>query len=184
MAEKWKGKEWYEITAPKMFNNKKLGVTPTSDPEELKGRTIEIGLNRLVPNTSKYFYKMKFQINEINGNKANTKFIGHSVSRDIISRMVRRGVRRVDARIETETKDKKKIIVKIISVTLKRVTSSVKNSVRKVISNTVKETVSKLNFDEFVGKIIKDEFQNQIRSRVSKTYPLRGLEINKTEVKG
>ena len=44
MASKLKGKEWFQITAPKFFGDFVIGETIAFDPEQLKGRVVETSL--------------------------------------------------------------------------------------------------------------------------------------------
>lgn len=178
----WKGKSWYDLKAPDMFSGKNLGESPSSNPDELVGRTLSVRLTDLVPNTNKYFYKINLKVNEVKDDTAETKFIGHDCSKDAIYRMVRRGIRRIDSRDIVETKDGANVVVKTIAISLKKVTSSIKSSIRKAVSKSVKERVGEMTVEEFVNSIIKNDLQNKIRDDVSKTYPLRNLEIRKSEV--
>ncbi|MFB6088664.1 MAG: 30S ribosomal protein S3ae [Candidatus Aenigmatarchaeota archaeon] len=178
----WKGKKWFDLRGPDIFKKKDLGETASSNPDELMGRTLSVRLTDLVSNTNKYFYKIILKINEVEDGKAKTKFIGHDCSKDAIYRMVRRGIRRIDSRDVVETKDGVKIVVKTIAISLKKVTSSIKSSIRKAVSDSVKKRVSKMTLEEFVNNMIKNNLQNKIRDDVSKTYPLRNLEVRKSEV--
>lgn len=178
----WKGKTWYQLKAPELFRNKDLGKSPSSNPESLLGRVISVRLTNLIPNTPKYFFKINLKVDEIDGKVAKTKYVGHDCSKDVIYRMVRRGIRRVDSRDIVKTKDGKKIVVKTIAITLKRVGSSIKSSVRKAISKSVKKRIGKMTLEKFVNEMIRGNIQKEIRKDISQTYPLRNLEIRKTEV--
>jgi len=92
LAEK---KKWYQIVAPKMFDEKPLAETLAAEPEQLIGRTIEVSLMNLTKDYSRFYMKMLFQVERVEGDIAYTKFVGHDVMRDRIYRMVQRRVRRV-----------------------------------------------------------------------------------------
>ncbi len=46
MVDTWKTKKWYNVLAPKMFEEVKIGETIVSSPEDLIGRTLLEGLSR------------------------------------------------------------------------------------------------------------------------------------------
>ena len=85
-------KQWYEIVAPKMFGEKVVGETLAVEPKQLIGRKIETNLVELSKDFSKFYVKLHFQINNVEGNKAYTKLVGHDVMRERIYRMVKRRV--------------------------------------------------------------------------------------------
>ena len=47
-VDKWKTKKWFEIIAPPLFNEKKIGETLAADYRMLIGRKIEVSLSDLI----------------------------------------------------------------------------------------------------------------------------------------
>jgi small subunit ribosomal protein S3Ae len=178
---KWKGKKWYDLIAPKFLGEQVMGKTPASDPSLLNGRVVKISLPNLLE-TSKYYFKIKLQISSIKDERAYTKFVGHDCSQDFIARMIRRYGKRVDSRVIVQTRDRKNLIIKTISITLHRVSTSIKDAVRAAIDESVKSAVKRMDMEKFVLEMIKGSLQEKIKQNVSRIYPLRELEIRKTEV--
>ncbi len=182
MTKKIKGKDWYTIVAPKIFDNKVLGETPVDDVKKLKWRKVSIPLVILVNDTNKYYLKIQFRVVEINGKTANTDFAGLECLRDYITRMVRHDTDRLDTVQELMTKDGKKVVVKTISVTNKKVTKSLEKELTLFIRNLVEKTVNENSLDDFLTKVLDDSLRNKVIKTGSKIYPVRNFEIRKIEV--
>lgn len=181
VVKKAKAKEWFSIVAPKIFDEKEIGKTITSDPKNLINRRIEVSAIDLTNNLEKYYLKFSFRIKKIEGNKALTEFDGSECLRDYISRMVVRRVRRVDTVQDLITKDGKKIRVKGLAIIPRRIKSSIQKKVGNKIKELLKIEVENSTLDEFVKKILSDEIKNKILKEARKIYPVRNFEIRKTE---
>lgn len=181
-VKKTKGKEWFTIVAPKIFNEKELAKTMTEDPKSLLNRRVAIGLMELTNNFSKYYMKFFFRIKRVEGGKAFTEFDGTECLRDYISRMVLRRVRRIDTVQDLMTKDGKKIRVKGLAITSRKINSIVQKTVRKKIKEVIKTEVEGSKFDDFIRKIISDSIKKKVLREGRKIYPIRNFEIRKTEV--
>jgi len=177
-----KTKTWFTIVAPKMFNERELAKTITSDPNSLINRKISVSLMDLINDFGKYYMKFIFRVKRVEGEKAFTEFDSSECLRDYISRMVLRRVRRVDTIQDLETKDGRKIRVKGLVIIPKRVKTTIKKAVRNKVREMIKSEVEKSTLDDFVKKIISDEIKVKILKEARKTYPIRNFEIRKTEV--
>ena len=78
--DKWKAKEWYQVHAPRMFNETVIGETPSADPDYLIGRQAEVTVQDLTGDFSKMHIKLKFKIVETDGHEAKTELIGHDLT--------------------------------------------------------------------------------------------------------
>ncbi len=180
--KKAKAKVWYEIIAPKVFNEMVIGKTMASDPELLIGRRITVSLMELTNNFSKYYMKFTFKIIKVEGDKAFTRFDGSECLRDYISRMVLRRVRRIDTIQDLTTKDGIKIRVKCITITSRKMRTNTEKIMRKKIQELVKEEVENSTLDEVVLKIVNDGIKQKVLKEARKIYPVRNFEVRKTEV--
>jgi len=175
-------KQWYEILSPKMFGSSVVGETLAADPKQLIGRILSVSLVEISNEYSKFFIRLKLQVNEVNGTKANTELVGHDVMRERIYRMVQRYIRRVDCIQDVTTKDNVKMRVKTLMILIKRVGTSRKDGSRKACKEAVARIASETDFEDFINMIIKGELQNKLRKECSKIYPIGNIEIRKTEV--
>src|SRR3989344_5115258 len=90
-----KGKVWIKILAPKFFEEKFLGETLANEPEQVLNRTVEAGAFEF-GNPEKFYFKIFFKVDGIDGSIARTKFFGHDCSRDFLARVVHYNATRID----------------------------------------------------------------------------------------
>jgi len=181
MVSKLKGKDWYQIVAPKFFGDFVIGETMTLDPIQLKGRTVETSLSDITGDPNKYYLKFLFKIEDIRDNKAITRFIGHDCTRDFLARIVRRRSTRIDTNDIINLVDSK-MRVKTIAISNRRVSREIGKKIRKTIRDSIKEMLGNLKTEEFISEMIGGKIQSKIRKDVSKVYPLRQFEFRKTKV--
>ena len=177
-----KTKDWVSIQAPAFFDEKIIGRTLSSDPKMLIGRKMTVNSMDLTGNLSKYYVKVIFRINDVNGSTAKTSFAGSECVRDYISRMVVRRVRRIDSIQDLRTKDGANIRIKGIAITSRKVKSSVEKIIRKRIMEMIKERVESTTLESLVRQILSDEIKNRILQEVRRIYPIRNFEIRKTQI--
>ena len=109
VRDTWKEKSWYTIKTPVAFGDKEIGTTPARDPELVYGRTVEVTMRELTGDFSKQYIKLQFEVDDVNGNIANTKFTGHKTTTDYVRSMIRRGTSRIDAPVIVTTQDERKL---------------------------------------------------------------------------
>ncbi len=175
-------KTWYEVIAPKMFGEVVVGQTPAFEPKNLIGRNIKVNLTELGNEYSKFYMKMVFKIDNVDGTKAHTKFVGHDVTSERIYRMVQRRTRRVDCITDVTTSDGQKIRLKVIAILVRRVGTSTKDLARAKIKGTMEKFVSGITLEALVQSILNDEFQKIIREETKKIYPVGAVEVRKSEL--
>ena len=182
MVKKSKGKQWFSIIGPNIFDNRELGTTVVADPKNLIGRRISLSLIELTNDYDKYYMKFTFKVKRIEGNKAFVDFDGSEVMRDYISRMVIRRIRKIDTVQNIETKDKVKMRVKGLAIIPRRIKSTIQKKIRNDIKEMLKSEIEGITLDEFLDKLINDEIKNNVLSRARRIYPVRTFEIRKTEM--
>ena len=181
MVSKLRGKDWYQIVAPKFFGDFVIGETPAMDSNQLIGRVIETSLTDFTGDPSKYYLKLYFKIKKIEENKAITEFLGHDCTRDYLARIVRKRTTRIDTNDIIELVDKK-MRVKSIAISNRHVSRSLEIKIRKMLRDNIREMLRELKTEEFIKEMIGGKIQQNIRKTISKVYPLRFFEFRKTEV--
>lgn len=181
-AKKAKGKNWFTITAPKLFEYMELGKTLADTPEGLIGRRISVSLMDVTNDFSKYYMKFSFKIKQVQDDKAMAEFDGSECMRDYISRMILRRIKRIDTVQDLTTKDGVKIRVKGLAIIRGRIKTSIKVTVRNEIKELLKKEVENSTLDEFIESIISDKTKTNVLKEVRRIYPVRTFEIRKTEV--
>lgn len=175
-------KQVIDVYAPKFLGNKIIAKTITTDVKNIKNRCVEVNTIDLFGDYSRFFVKLKLKVIETNGTKAKTKFVGHEVMRDRIYRMVRRRTSKIELVNYYITKDKINMKLKVIIVLPKRVLTSIKSKIRKIADEVIKKEFDKKDFEELVLDIVHGRLQNNIKHVCKKTYPILGIEIEKSNV--
>ena len=120
----WKEKNWYTVYAPALFGNCEIGETLGLGPEDLVGRTMETTLREVTGDFTQQHVKLYFQISDVKGGKAYTRFTGHDLTRDYVRMHVRRGTTRVDIITDVSTADGYRVRVRALAFTIQRVAAS------------------------------------------------------------
>ncbi|WP_295722640.1 30S ribosomal protein S3ae [uncultured Methanobrevibacter sp.] len=182
VRDTWREKSWYTIKTPVEFGEKEIGSTPARDPEFLPGRTVDVTMRELTGDFSKQYIKLHFEIDNVAGTVANTKFTGHKITTDRIRSMIRRGTSRIDAPVIVTTKDDREIKVHVLAVTSRRAKSSQQKFMRETIENLVAESASEKSFKEFIDVLTSGKLASEIYHNAKKIYPLNRVEIIKSKV--
>ncbi len=183
MAEKKKkDKTWYWLVSPQIFGKARIVETPSDNAENLYGRTLEVSMHELNGDFSRAHIKLIFRIKEVSGLEAYTDFIGHTTTTDYMKRIARRHRAKIDGVFDVVTKDGKRVRVKPSAYALKRLQTSQKTAIRKIMKEVI-ETIAKTNtFDDFVKLMIDGEMSKQIYKLSKIIYPVKRVEIHKSEL--
>lgn len=178
----WKSKEWYNIEAPAYLNRVVVGTTMAGDPALLLGRNVETTVGELTNDMTKNNTKVILRINNVVGDVATTDLMGHELTTDYVRSIVKRQTSRIDANIEVKTKDGFVIRVKPTCFTIKRARSSQMMAIREMMVDIVKKRASETDFETFMQEAILGRLSAAIYRQAKFIYPLRRVEIRKTQV--
>jgi small subunit ribosomal protein S3Ae len=178
----WKSKEWYNIEAPVYLNRSIVGNTMAGDPSLLIGRNVETTVGELTNDMTKNNTKVILRINNVIGEIATTDLMGHELTTDYVRSIVKRQTSRIDANIEVKTKDKYVIRVKPTCFTIKRARSSQMQAIREMMVEIVKKRAAETDFENFMQEAILGRLSAAIYRQAKFIYPLRRVEIRKTQV--
>ncbi|MEM4020723.1 MAG: 30S ribosomal protein S3ae [Desulfurococcaceae archaeon] len=182
IKDKLKIKKWYETIAPQAFGGISLGTIPADDPNKLIGRVIETTLYDITGDISQVHVKLYFQIIEIDGDKALTRFKGHELARDYMRSLVRRKSSKIQGIFDVQTKDGYVLRVTIIALTSYRCKTSQKKAIRRVMKEYIMKKASELSLDDFIQNILNYKIPAEIAELARKIYPIRRVEIYKTKL--
>lgn len=178
----WKSKEWYNIEAPVILNRAVVGNTMAGDPSLLLGRNVETTVGELTNDMSKNNTKVILRISNVVGDTATTDLMGHELTTDYIRSIVKRQTSRIDANVDVKTKDGYVIRVKPTCFTIKRARSSQIKAIREMMVEIVKRRASESDFETFMQEAILGRLSATIYRQAKFIYPLRRVEIRKTQV--
>ncbi|MBI4173949.1 MAG: hypothetical protein HY519_04480 [Candidatus Aenigmarchaeota archaeon] len=179
---KWKGKDWYAICLPELFDKREIGEVPATDPQLVIGRIMEISAGELTGDSSKLYLKLRFKVNKVEGKVASTTFSGITTVREHASRMVRKRAEKVDAVENMATKDGWELQVSALGILNRNTYSHIGGKVRHLIIAELRKAVSKLTMDEMIEAVVSKTLQKKVREAGNKIYPLRAFDIVKVEV--
>lgn len=182
IKDKWRAKQWFKILAPAMFEGVQIGETLADDPSKLVGRELEVTLQDLTGDFSKMHVKLLFQITEIRGDTAHTKLIGHDLTSDYIRRQTRRKRSKMDTVVDVTTKDGFGIRVKPMATTEKRIQTSKQKALCEIINQELQKSAKENTIGEFVKTMVSSNLSTAILKVCKQVYPLKKLEIRKSEI--
>jgi len=182
VRDTWKEKSWYTIKTPVAFGDKEIGETPSRDPEFLIGRGVEVTMRELTGDFSKQYIKLKFEVDNVAGDIANTKFTGHKVTTDYVRSMIRRGSSRIDAHVFIKTKDDQKMKLHVLAITTRRSKSSQQKFMRETMMELVDKLASERSYEDVIETSVNGRMASEIYHKAKKIYPLKRVEIIKSKV--
>ena len=180
--DKWKAKEWYNIHAPRMFNETVIGETPAADPELLLGRQVEVTVQELTGDFSKMHIKMTFSICGSDGHEAKTEFIGHSLTSEYVRRLTRRKKTKTDHVVDVKTADGFVLRIKTMSIADRRIQASQEEAMRGKIKEFLEAYGAENKLSDIVKAIISGDLSKDTARACHVIVPIKRIEIRKTEV--
>jgi small subunit ribosomal protein S3Ae len=181
-VDAFRAKNWYQVLAPAEFNRANIGETLADEPEKMMGRIMESTLGDITGDWAKQNTKMIFKVVEIGGNNAYTTFIGHEMTKDYMRSLVKRRTSKIDANLVVTTKDGYKLRLKPLVFTVKRARTSQIESIRKIMLDIVAKRSKELTFNELVSEVVNGKVSAEVYKATKNIYPLRRVEIGKSEV--
>ena len=183
VIDKWKNKKWYSVLAPPMFDSKEICEVVASDEVSLMNRIVKISLMELLSSNSQtaMFTFLKFRINNVAGNNANTILIGHEVSPSYIKTFARRGKTIIHMVVDTKTKDDVKVRMKVIGVASGKISETTKRNLRNTIVEELKKLGPAFSYEELMQEILYGRVVSKIFGRLKQITSMKRFEIRKTE---
>ncbi len=180
--DKWKRKISYTIYAPEDFDNKVLAETVATKPEQLIGRKISAGMRDLTREVKKQFITVKFQVNDVKGNKAYTTVVGHSIKEIYIKRLIRRRSSKMQIVGDYTTKDGKKIKIKAVVISARKLTQKKKTGIRNIMKDVITKYAGGKDRDKIIGELVFGNLPGKIFNEVKKVAAIKRVEITKSNI--
>jgi len=192
-------KEWYDVKAPVMFQNKQVCKTPVTKTigtkiasDSLKGRVFLTSLADLQNNEDDAFRKIKLRVDDVQGSKCLTNFHGMDMTTDRLRSLVRKWQSLIEAHVDVNTTDGYRLRMFCIGFTKKRPNQLRKTSyaqtaqvrhIRKKMMDIMTREATTSDLKELVEKFIPPEgFGNQIMKECQGIYPLQNVYIRKVKL--
>ncbi|MBN2066317.1 MAG: 30S ribosomal protein S3ae [Candidatus Thermoplasmatota archaeon] len=182
VKDRWKAKSWYTIQAPPAFDSVTVADTLSDVPESLINRVTSVSFQDISNDFRKSHIKLYFKIHKVEDEVAHTQFAGHTLTSDYLRRMIRRRRSKIDGVYDVTTRDGAVLRVKPFATTDKRIQNSQKRVVREAMKKTITDQAKTSTLTELVKQIIDGKTGSDIYKNCKKLYPVKRVEIYKTEV--
>ncbi len=183
VKDKWREKKWITVFAPDSFNNVKVAYVPITDDKNAIGRVIDLTLfDILKGDQSQHQYKIFFQIDKVQGDRATTIFKKFEYAKEFLRSMVRRGSSKINFIIDAKTKDGYIFRLKVIILTHKQLNTSRKRALRLLAKDIIEKTVPQMNIDEFVQATCYGKINSDIMAAAKKLIRIRHVGLEKVKL--
>ena len=183
VKDKWREKRWVTVLAPDSFNNVPIAYIPITEDETAKGRVIEVTLfDILKGDPSQHQYKMYFQVDKVEGDKASTIFKRYEYAKEFLRSLVRRGSSKVNFTMDVKTKDGYIFRIKVIALTHRQLNTSRKHALRLIAKDVMEKTIGQMTIDQFVQATCYGKINSDIMSAAKKVIRMRHVGLEKVKL--
>lgn len=183
IKDKWREKRWVTVNAPDSFNNVPLAYVPITDDENAKGRVLEVTLYDILKgDPSQHQYKIYFQIDKVDGDKATTIFKRYEYSKEFLRSLVRRGSSKISFIIDVKTKDGYIFRIKVIALTHRQLNTSRQHALRLLAKDVINKTIPNMTIDQFVQATCYSKINSDIMAAFKKVIRVRHVGLEKVKL--
>jgi len=181
--DKWREKRWITVNAPESFNVVPIAYVPITDDENAIGRVLEVTLYDILKgDPSQHQYKMYFQIDKVDGDKASTIFKRFEYSKEFLRSLVRRGSSKINFIIDIKTKDGYIFRVKVIALTHRQLNTSRKHALRLIAKDVIEKTVPEMTVEQLVQATCYSKINSDIMAAFKKVIRVRHVGLEKVKL--
>lgn len=182
VVDSWKEKSWFDVYAPKSFKEAYIGQIPAIGNENVMGRVVETLLYDFTDDFKHTHIKLRFKVVEVNGQRCETRFVGHELTRDYVRALIHRGSSRIDGIFNYKTADGFVYRVSAFCVTKRRAKGSQQKTIRKIIYEVLNELAKSSKHSKFVRGMIYGQYAQNLAKLVKNIYPLKECQIRKSKL--
>jgi small subunit ribosomal protein S3Ae len=183
VKDKWREKRWITVHAPESFNVVPIAYVPITSDENAIGRVVEVTLYDILKgDPSQHQYKMYFQINKVDGDKASTIFKRFEYSKEFLRSLVRRGSSKINFIIDIKTKDGYIFRIKVIALTHRQLNTSRKHALRLIAQDVINKTVPEMTVEQFVQATCYSKINSDIMAAFKKVIRIRHVGLEKVKL--
>ena len=183
IKDKWRDKRWVQVYAPDSFNNVPIAYVPITDDENAVGRVLEVTLYDILKgDPSQHQFKIYFQINNVEGDKATTIFKRYEYSKEFLRSLVRRGSSKVNFSIDVKTKDGYIFRIKLLALTYKQLNTSRQHALRLIAQDVIRKTIPEMTIDQFVQATCYSKINSDIMAAFKRVIRVRHVGLEKVKL--
>ena len=183
IKDKWKEKKWVTVLAPDAFNNIPIAYIPVTSDETAKGRVLEVTLFEILKgDPSQHQYKLYFQVDKVNQEKATTIFKRYEYAKEFLRSLIRRGSSKINFILDAETKDGYIFRIKMLALSHRELNTSRKHALRLIAKDVLEKTVRNMTLDQFVQASCYGKINSDIMAAAKKVIHLRHVGLEKVKL--
>ena len=183
IKDKWKEKKWVTVLAPDAFNNIPIAYIPVTSDETAKGRVLEVTLFEILKgDPSQHQYKLFFQVDKVNQEKATTIFKRYEYAKEFLRSLIRRGSSRINFILDVKTKDGYIFRIKMLALSHRELNTSRKHALRLIAKDVLEKTVRNMTLDQFVQASCYGKINSDIMAAAKKVIHLRHVGLEKVKL--
>ncbi|KAF3454343.1 hypothetical protein FNV43_RR04790 [Rhamnella rubrinervis] len=191
-------KDWYDIKAPSLFNQRQVGktlVTRTQGTkiasEGLKHRVFEVSLADLQKDEDNAYRKIRLRAEDVQGRNVLTNFWGMDFTTDKLRSLVRKWQTLIEAHVDVKTTDNYTLRMFCIAFTRRRsnqvkrtcyAQSSQIRQIRRKMREIMINQATSCDLKELVSKFIPEVIGKEIEKATTSIYPLQNVFIRKVKI--
>lgn len=175
-------KKWCSVIASENFNNLPIGEIPCYSAETLVGRSLWVNLAHLSNDVKDHSIKVRFKINKIVGEKAETELIGYDLLNTYMKRIVRPGRDKIDDSFIVNSNDKVRLRVKMVYIARSNINKRLSREIMMKGREIINDFFGKTDYNSALNEIIANRLQRNMKSVLNKIYPLSSVDVRKIEL--
>ena len=183
VKDKWREKRWVTAYTPDSFNNVPIAYVPITDDENAAGRVLEVTLYDILKgDPSQHQYKIYFQINKVDGEKATTIFKRYEYSKEFLRSLVRRGSSKINFIMDIKTSDGYIFRIKLLALTHRQLNTSRQHALRLIARDVINKTIPQMTIEEFVQATCYSKINSDIMAAFKKVIKVRHVGLEKVKL--
>lgn len=183
VKDKWREKKWITVYAPDSFKNAFVAYVPITNDKSALGRVIEVTLHDVLKgDPSQNQYKIYFQIDNIDGDRATSIFKRYEYAKEYLRSLVRRGSSKINFIMDIKTKDEYTFRIKTIVLTHRRLNTSRKHALRLIAKDVIEKTVPEMTIAQFVQATCYGKINSDIMAAGKKLVRMRHVGLEKVKL--
>jgi small subunit ribosomal protein S3Ae len=176
----WKSKKIYQVLAPENFDKKEVGETLADDASKLMGRTIKTSLGEIAGDRSKNYLNLIFEVDDVKGDKALTKFREFFIPIGYLRSKVRKKTKKLDYSRDI-TLDGLKARFELMVLSKYDMSESQKIQIKGVIAGIVDEQ-AKQGIDSMVSQSLYGKLGTEVYKAIKAVCPVTRVEVHHLQI--
>jgi len=183
VKDKWREKRWVTVIAPDSFNNVQIAYVPITSDETAIGKVLEVTLYDILKgDPSQHQYKMYFQIDKVEGDKATTIFKRYEYAKEFLRSLVRRGSSKIEFVLDAKTKDGYIFRILVLGLTHRPLNTSRQRAFRLIAKDVMEKTIPQMTIDQFVQATCYGKINSDIMGAAKRVIKMRHVGLEKVKL--